>query len=61
LPFTSGEELRAWRREGDESSGFVHLEPAALDRELEARAIFGWTTAVSKQKRLVDFLDVDAP
>ena len=39
----------------------VHLEPAALDREFEARAILGRAAAVREQKRLVDFLDVDAP
>ena len=39
----------------------MHLQPAALDREFEARAIFGRAAAVTEQKRLVDFLDVDAP
>ena len=38
----------------------MHLEPAALDREFEARAVLGRAAAVSEQKRLVDFLDVDA-
>jgi hypothetical protein len=38
----------------------MHLEPAALDREFEARAILGRAAAVSEEKRLVDFLDVDA-
>jgi hypothetical protein len=37
----------------------VHLKPAAL--ELEARAVFGRAAAVTEEKRLVDFLDVDAP
>jgi hypothetical protein len=37
-------------------------EPAAVDRELEASAVLGRATAaISKKKRLVDFLDVDAP
>ena len=58
---SSGEQLGAGRREGDEGPGFVHLEPAALDREFEARAILGRAAAVAEQKRLVDFLDVDAP
>jgi hypothetical protein len=39
----------------------VRLEPAALDREFEARAILGWAAAVTEEKRLVDFLNVDAP
>jgi hypothetical protein len=38
----------------------VHLEPAARDREFEARAVLGWAAAVEEVKRLVDFLDVDA-
>jgi hypothetical protein len=46
--------------EGDEGSGFVHLEPAALDRERKACAILGRAAAIAKQKRLVDFLDMDA-
>ena len=41
--------------------GFVHLEPAALYREFEARAVLGRAAAVAEQKRLVDFLDVDTP
>ena len=57
---SSGEHLRAGRREGEEGSGLVHLEPAALDREFEARAVLGRAAAVTEQKRLVDFLDVDA-
>jgi hypothetical protein len=39
----------------------MHLEPAALDREFEARAVPCRAAAVAEQKRLVDFLDVDAP
>ena len=54
------EQLGAGRREGDESSGFVHLQPAALDREFKAGAVLGRAGAVTEQKRLVDFLDVDA-
>jgi hypothetical protein len=38
----------------------VYLEPAALDRECEARAVLGRGAAVTEEKRLVDFLDVDA-
>ena len=38
----------------------VHLEPVALDREFQACTVFGRTAAVTEQKRLVDFLDVDA-
>ena len=60
VPGCSGEQLSAGRREGHEGPGFVHLEPAALDRELEARAVLGRAAAVAEQKRLVDFLDVDA-
>jgi hypothetical protein len=39
----------------------MQLEPAALDREFEARAVFGRAAAVTEEKRLVDCLDVDAP
>jgi hypothetical protein len=39
----------------------VRLEPAALDREFEARAVLGRAAAVTEEKRLVDFLNVDAP
>ena len=56
----SGEQLRAGRRECDEGPGLVHLEPAALDREFEARAVLGRAAAVTEEKRLVDFLDMDA-
>jgi len=45
----SGEQLSAGRREGDEGSGFVHLEPAALDREFEARAVLGRAAAVAER------------
>jgi hypothetical protein len=38
----------------------VHLEPAAFEREFEARAVLGRAAAVTEEKRLVDFLDVDA-
>jgi hypothetical protein len=38
----------------------VHLEPAAVDCEFESRAVFGRAAAVMEEKRLVDFLDVDA-
>ena len=38
----------------------MQLEPAAVDRELEAPAVFGRAAAVAEEKRLVDFLDVDA-
>src|SRR3981189_2280618 len=51
---------RASWREGDEGPGFVQLEPAAVDREFEARAVFGRAAVIAKQKRLRDFLDVDA-
>ena len=37
----------------------MHLEPAALDREFEARAVLGRAAAVTEEKRLVDFLAVD--
>jgi hypothetical protein len=37
LPFSSlREQLSAGRREGHEGPGFVHLEPAALDRLIPA-------------------------
>jgi hypothetical protein len=38
----------------------MHLEPAALDRKFEARAVLGRASAITEEKRLVDFLDVDA-
>jgi hypothetical protein len=38
----------------------VHLEPAALDREFEARTVLDRAAAVAEEKRLVDFLNVDA-
>jgi hypothetical protein len=38
----------------------VHLEPAAIDGEFEACTIFGRAAAVPEEKRLVDFIDVDA-
>ncbi|WP_156439828.1 hypothetical protein [Bradyrhizobium valentinum] len=38
----------------------MQLEPTALDREFEAGAVLGRGAAVAEQKRLVDFLDVDA-
>jgi hypothetical protein len=57
----SGEQLGAGRRKRHEGAGLVHLEAAALDRELEARAVLGRAAAIAKQKRLVDFFDVDAP
>jgi len=38
----------------------VHRQPAAIDGELHSGAVFGWAAAISEQKRLVDFLDVDA-
>jgi hypothetical protein len=52
---SSSEQLGARRREGDEGSGFMHLEPTALDREFEARAVFGRATAVTEEKRLLNF------
>jgi len=45
---SSGEQLSAGGREGDESSGFVHLQPAALDRKFEARAVLGRAAAVTE-------------
>jgi hypothetical protein len=38
----------------------VHLEPAAVDREFEARAVLGRAAAIAEKKWLVDLLDVDA-
>ena len=38
----------------------MHHEPAALDGEFEARAVLGRAAAVTEEKRLVDFLDMDA-
>ena len=38
----------------------MHRQPAAIDGEIHAAAIFRRTAAIAKQKRLVDFLDVDA-
>jgi hypothetical protein len=39
----SREQLGAGRRECDEGPGLVHLEPAALDREFNSRAVLGRT------------------
>jgi hypothetical protein len=47
--FFSREQFRAGRREGHERPGFVHLEPAVLDREFEARAVLGRAATVSGQ------------
>ncbi len=55
------EQLSAGRSEGDEGPGFVHRDPDTLDRGFEARAVLGRATPVTEEKRLVDFLDVDAP
>ncbi len=33
----------------------MHLKPAALNRELEARAIFGRAAAVTEEKRSLIF------
>jgi hypothetical protein len=38
----------------------MQREPAAVDREFEARAVLGRAAAVTEEKRLVDLLDVDA-
>ena len=38
----------------------MHRQPAAIDRKFDAAAIFRRAAAVAKQKRLVDFLNVDA-
>jgi hypothetical protein len=54
----SGEQLSAGRREGDESPGFVHLEPAALDREFEARTVLSRAAAVAEN---VDGLPCQCP
>ena len=60
LTSASGEQLRARRREGDESPWTRASEPAAFDCEFEARAVLSRAAAVTEQERLVDFLDVDA-
>ncbi|HKG73535.1 MAG TPA: hypothetical protein VKA79_04790 [Aestuariivirgaceae bacterium] len=46
--------------EGNEGSGFVKRQPAALNPEFAAGAVLGRAVAVAEQKRLVDFLYVDA-
>jgi hypothetical protein len=46
----SGEQLGAGRRERNVSPRTVHLEPAAIDRELHASAVLGRAAAVSKQE-----------
>ena len=38
----------------------MHRQPAAIDGEFHAAAIFRRTAAIAKQKRLVDLLNVDA-
>lgn len=38
----------------------MHRQPAAIDGEFHAAAIFRRTAAIAKQKRLVDLLNVNA-
>jgi len=56
----SGEQLGAGRRELHISAALVHPKPAALDRELEAGAVFGRSALELGEERPVDLLDVDA-
>jgi hypothetical protein len=56
----SGEQLGASGRELHVSPALVHPQPAALDRELEAGAVFGHAALMFGEKRPIDLLDVDA-
>jgi hypothetical protein len=56
---SSGEHLRASLGELHVGPGFVLPEPAALDRKLEAGAVFLRRTLQFEQKRAVDEFDKD--
>jgi hypothetical protein len=51
--FFSREQFRAGRREGDEGPRLMHFGPAALDREFQARAVFGRAAEVSEHSQSV--------
>jgi hypothetical protein len=55
-----GKQIGARLRELHERAALVHHQPAALDCQLQASAIFGRRCALPKQKRRIDLLDVDA-
>jgi hypothetical protein len=38
----------------------MHRQPTALDRQLYAGAVLGWSCAIAKKKLAVDLFDVDA-
>jgi len=56
----SGEQLRAGLGEPHVSAAFMHDQPAALDRELEAGAIFRGRRLMLEQHRAIEQLDMDA-
>ena len=51
--------VRAFRREGDESPGVLHQQPAVINGELYTGAVFGRAGAIAEQKRPVDFLRLE--
>ena len=57
--FNSGKQVSAGRGEADEGAALVHREPAPLDRQFHAGAVFGRAGLVLEEERPVDLLDVD--
>jgi hypothetical protein len=56
----SGEQLGPGRGERHIGAALVHPKPTALDRELEACAVFRRAALELGQERPIDLLDVDA-
>ena len=55
----SSEQIGARLRELHISAAVVHPQPTALDRQLQAGAVFGRRCVLPKQKWRVDLLDMD--
>jgi len=56
---TLREQISTGRFETHISAALMHRQPAALDGERHARAVFGRAALVLEQKRTVDQLDVE--
>ena len=56
----SGEQRRTGLGQLHISAALMQPKPAAIDREIEASAVFGRAAAMFEQERPVDLLDVDA-
>jgi hypothetical protein len=54
-----GEQIRARLGELHEGAALVQLEPTLLDRAVETSLVLRWSALKLKQKRAVDFFDVD--